>query len=173
MGRPADRARSGPATLLGGAPVLDSTIFLFLLQDGITNGAIYALLGLALVLVFAVTRVILIPQGEFVTFGALTFAALSAGKLPGTVGLVVLMGAAACGFELIAMRRAFSVRRLVRALAGFVVLPLAIAGLATVLAPRRYGIAVDVVLTLLIVAPLGPYLYRIAFQPMAQASVLT
>ena len=47
---------------------------LFLLQDGITNGAIYALLGLALVLVFAVTRVILIPQGEFVTYGALSYA---------------------------------------------------------------------------------------------------
>ncbi len=46
---------------------MDSTILLFLLQDGITSGAIYALLGLALVLVFAVTRVILIPQGEFVT----------------------------------------------------------------------------------------------------------
>ena len=51
MGRPVDRARSGPATLLGGAPVLNTTIMLFLLQDGITNGAIYALLGLALVLV--------------------------------------------------------------------------------------------------------------------------
>jgi len=33
--------------------ILDSTILLFLLQDGITNGAIYALLGLGLVLVFA------------------------------------------------------------------------------------------------------------------------
>jgi branched-chain amino acid transport system permease protein len=152
---------------------LDSTIFLFLLQDGITNGAIYALLGLALVLVFAVTRVILIPQGEFVTFGALTFATLSTGKLPGTVGLVVLMGITAFGLELFAMRRAFSPRRLLRALAGFVVLPLLIAGIAMVLAPQRYGIAVDVLLTLVIVAPLGPYLYRIAFQPMAQASVLT
>src|SRR5438128_46213 len=84
---------------------LDSTIFLFLLQDGITNGAIYALLGLALVLVFAVTRVILIPQGEFVTFGALTYAALAAGKLPGTVGLIVLMGVVAFGFEVFGMRR--------------------------------------------------------------------
>ena len=54
---------------------------LFLIQDGITNGAIYALLGLALVLVFAVTRVILIPQGEFVTYGALTYASLSAGQM--------------------------------------------------------------------------------------------
>ena len=56
---------------------------LFLLQDGITNGAIYALLGLALVLVFAVTRVILIPQGEFVTYGALTYATLASGQVPG------------------------------------------------------------------------------------------
>ena len=65
---------------------------LFLLQDGITNGAIYALLGLALVLVFAVTRVILIPQGEFVTYGALTYASLSSGQMPGTAKLAVAMG---------------------------------------------------------------------------------
>ncbi len=65
---------------------MDSTILLFLLQDGVTNGAIYALLALALVLVFAVTRVILVPQGEFVTYGALTLAVLDLGKVPGTVG---------------------------------------------------------------------------------------
>ncbi len=152
---------------------MDSTIFLFLLQDGITNGAIYALLGLATVLVFAVTRVILIPQGEFVTFGALTYAALAAGKLPGTVGLIVLMGIAAFGFELFAMRRSLRLARLLRAAGVFVALPLVIAAAAVALAPRRYGIAVEVLLTLVIVAPLGPYLYRIAFQPMAQASVLT
>ena len=56
---------------------------LFLLQDGNTNGAIYALLGLALVLVFAVTRVILIPQGEFVTCGALSYAMLATGQVLG------------------------------------------------------------------------------------------
>ena len=59
---------------------MDSTILLFLLQDGVTNGAIYALLALALVLVFAVTRVILVPQGEFVTYGALTLAMLDLGQ---------------------------------------------------------------------------------------------
>ena len=64
---------------------MNTTILLFLLQDGITNGAIYALLGLALVLVFAVTRVILIPQGEFVTYGALTYASLAAGRMPGAL----------------------------------------------------------------------------------------
>ena len=51
------KAATGP-TLEGERPALNTTIMLFLVQDGITNGAIYALLGLALVLVFAVTRVI-------------------------------------------------------------------------------------------------------------------
>ena len=51
-------------------------------------------------LVFAVTRVILIPQGEFVTFGALTYATLSAGKMPGTARLAVAMGVVAFGFDL-------------------------------------------------------------------------
>ena len=39
--------------------------------DGIVNGAVYGLMAPALILVFPVTRVI-IPQGEFVAFGALT-----------------------------------------------------------------------------------------------------
>ena len=56
---------------------MDFQIALMLSQDGITNGAIYALLALALVLVFAVTRVIFIPQGEFIAFGALTLAQLA------------------------------------------------------------------------------------------------
>jgi branched-subunit amino acid ABC-type transport system permease component len=71
---------------------MDLQIALLLGQDGITNGAIYALLALALVLVFAVTRVIFIPQGEFVAFGALTLASLQAGRLPGTIWLLLAMG---------------------------------------------------------------------------------
>uniref|UniRef100_UPI00326343A6 sugar phosphate nucleotidyltransferase n=1 Tax=Escherichia coli TaxID=562 RepID=UPI00326343A6 len=57
---------------------MDLTIAAILGLDGLTNGAIYALVALALVLVFSVTRVIFIPQGEFVAFGALTLAALAA-----------------------------------------------------------------------------------------------
>ena len=78
---------------------------LFLLQDGITNGAIYALLGLALVLGFAVTRVILIPQGEFVTYGALTYASLAAGQMPGTAKLALALGIGAFGFDLFVARK--------------------------------------------------------------------
>jgi branched-chain amino acid transport system permease protein len=66
------------------ADPLNLDIALLLAQDGLTNGAIYALLALALVLVFAVTRVIFVPQGEFVAYGALTLASLQLGKVPGT-----------------------------------------------------------------------------------------
>ena len=62
--------------------------------DGLTNGAIYALLALATVLVFAVTRVIFIPQGEFVAFGALTLALFQLGKVPGTVWFLLVLAAA-------------------------------------------------------------------------------
>ena len=67
---------------------MDATIFLFLLQDGIINGAVYALVAIALVLVFAVTRVIFVPQGEFVAFAALTVAALENGQMPSTPWLL-------------------------------------------------------------------------------------
>ena len=72
---------------------MDATIAALLIQDGVTNGAIYALLALAIVLVFAVTRVIFVPSGELVSYGTLTLAGLQLGKPPGTVGLLVGPGA--------------------------------------------------------------------------------
>src|SRR6478752_10024462 len=105
--RPADR---------GERLVLNTTIMLFLVQDGITNGAIYALLGLALVLVFAVTRVILIPQGEFVTYGALTYASLASGQMPGTAKLALAMGIVACAFDLFVARKALHGRLILRSI---------------------------------------------------------
>ncbi|MCS5517219.1 hypothetical protein NWF32_26895 [Pseudomonas qingdaonensis] len=65
---------------------MDFSILAFLAQDGLTTGAIYALVALALVLVFSVTRTILVCQGDFVTYSALTLATLQLGLMPGTVG---------------------------------------------------------------------------------------
>jgi branched-chain amino acid transport system permease protein len=151
---------------------LNTTILLFLLQDGITNGAIYALLGLALVLVFAVTRVILIPQGEFVTYGALTYASLSAGQMPGTALLAMAMGIAAFSFDLFVARHALRLRPVLRSLALNIVFPLGILALSYALASRQTPIAINIALSLMIVAAIGLYLYRIAFQPIAHTSVL-
>jgi branched-chain amino acid transport system permease protein len=151
---------------------LNTTILLFLLQDGITNGAIYALLGLALVLVFAVTRVILIPQGEFVTYGALTYATLSAGQVPGTARLALAMGFVAFALDIFSARKSLTLRRMLRALGVNILLPLAILALTTWLASRQTPIAVNIALSLVIVAAIGLFLYRIAFQPIAHTSVL-
>ncbi|MDE2300832.1 MAG: branched-chain amino acid ABC transporter permease, partial [Burkholderiales bacterium] len=78
---------------------MDFSIAAILTLDGATNGAVYALLGLAIVLVFAVTRVIFIPQGEFVAFGALTLALLQLGKVPGTVWLLLALALLAAGLD--------------------------------------------------------------------------
>ena len=120
---------------------------LFLLQDGITNGAIYALLGLALVLVFAVTRVILIPQGEFVTYGALSYAVLATGKVPGTVWLAMAMGLAAFALDLFDARRSLQLRRMLRSLALNIVLPAAILALTYGLAGPQTPIALNIALS--------------------------
>jgi branched-chain amino acid transport system permease protein len=171
-GRTADRKNAIGPTLRGERPVLNTTIMLFLVQDGITNGAIYALLGLALVLVFAVTRVILIPQGEFVTYGALTYASLSAGHVPGTARLALAMGIVAFGLDLFMARKALQWRRVGRAFAVNIILPSAIFALTVALAGHHPPIAINIALSLLIVAAIGLFLYRIAFQPIAHTSVL-
>ncbi|GAC1342731.1 MAG: branched-chain amino acid ABC transporter permease [Acetobacteraceae bacterium] len=146
---------------------MDAGIALILLQDGVVNGAIYALLALSLVLVFAVTRVILIPQGELVAFGALTYAALDAGRVPGSLVLLGVLGAAAFLAGLVQERGG----RLGLA-AETLALPAAVIGLTLAAAPLKLGVAAEALLAVAIVAPMGPYLYRLAFQPLAEASVL-
>ena len=147
-------------------------IFLWLLQDGVTNGAIYALLALALLLVFAVTRVIFVPQGEFITFAALSLSFLEAGRTPGTIYILVFGGLAAAAIEAFAALRERAWRRLPRIAALYVVLPFAVAALVAWAAPRRFDQWIQMLLALAMVVPLGPIIYRIAYQPLANASVL-
>jgi len=106
---------------------MDLSIAALLTQDGITNGAVYALLALALVLVFAVTRVVWIPSGEFVAYGTLTLAGLQLGKPPGTIGLLVGVAIVAAAVETIATARRGEWRRLPRRLAAWLGIPLAVA----------------------------------------------
>ena len=151
---------------------MDLQIVALLTQDGITNGAVYALLALALVLVFAVTRVIWIPSGEFVSFGTLTLAGLQFGKPPGTVGLLVGMAAVAGAMELYTCLRRGEARRIPRQIAVWAGLPLAIAAVSWWLASLALPFWAQILVTLALVTPLGPLLYRIAYQPLAEASVL-
>jgi branched-chain amino acid transport system permease protein len=147
-------------------------IALMLVLDGITNGAIYALLALALLLVFSVTRIIFVPQGEFISYAALSLALLQAGQVPGIVYVLVGGGLLAAAFELVGAVRARTYRRLPWILVGYVLVPVAVAAIAWWAAPRRLDLAWQVLLVLALVVPLGPIVYRVAYQPLAKASVL-
>ena len=151
---------------------MDFQIALILGQDGITNGAIYALLALALVLAFSVTRVIFIPQGEFVAYGALTLVALQAGRLPGTLWLLLAAGALVALVDGVAAIRARAWRRLVPISGWNLALPLALWALLRALPVPSLPMPAQIALALAVVVPLGPMIYRLAYQPLAEASVL-
>lgn len=151
---------------------MDLQIALLLGQDGITNGFIYALLALALVLAFAVTRVIFIPQGEFVAYGALTLVALQAGKLPGTLWLLIGCGVLVALVDGVAAIRSRQLMRL-PVIAGWnLALPLCLWAILSAFDATSLPMAVQILLALIVIVPLGPMLYRLAYQPLAGAPVL-
>ena len=151
---------------------MTADIVLWLVQDGVTNGAIYALLALALLLVFAVTRVIFVPQGEFIAYSALSLGLLQIGQVPGTVYVLVGGGLLAAAFDIALAVREKAAGRVPRILLVYVVVPVAMAALAWWAAPRKLDMWAQVLIVIGLVVPLGPILYRVAYQPLANASVL-
>jgi len=152
---------------------MDASIAAILLQDGLTNGAIYMLLALALVLVFSVTRVLFLPQGEFVVFGALGFALLLKGQLPGTVWLLLTFGAMTAVFDVAAAAPRRRAAVLLRTAALNLALPSAIAAAAWLASRHPVPPSLAALIAVALVVPLGPMIYRIGFMPMAHASILT
>ena len=148
---------------------MDAQIALLLAQDGIVNGAIYALMALALVLVFSITRVIFIPQGEFVAYGALSMATMQAGVTPGTLWLLITLSAATLLAE--GWRQVRGALVDWRATLVWAVGMPAIA-VALTLGWRPSSVWGQALCTLALVTPLGLLLYRLAYRPMANASVL-
>lgn len=140
----------------------------FLFVTGLTNGAIYALLGLGLVLIYGVTRVVNIMQGEFVTLGALSTVSLMAGKCPATFALAFIGIAIWLGLE--RSKRLGGVQKLL------VVLVAALIGLGAYLLLNRLmqGHPVPYLLaglvSVLLVACLGALIYRFAIQTVPEGS---
>ena len=147
-------------------------IAMLLGQDGMTNGAIYALLALSILLVFTVTRVLFIPQGEFVAFGALTMATLQAGHAPALVWLLALLAVIATIADLLAGRRDTGRYRFGTGQALRLGYPFVLIGLIQVLPLESLPMALQAALTLALVVPLGPLCYRLFYQPIANAPVL-
>ncbi len=151
---------------------MDATIIAFLTQDGLITGAIYALLAVAIVLVFTVTRVIFVPQGDFVAFSALTMAALQAGKTPGTVWLLAVLATVATLMEVTSSLRAGDGDRATRAVLVYGIVPAAFGALVIALAPMQLPMVVQALLSMALVTSLGPLLYRVAYAPVAHGTVL-
>ncbi|NMG72599.1 branched-chain amino acid ABC transporter permease [Parazoarcus communis] len=147
-------------------------IAMILGQDGITNGAIYALLALSILLVFTVTRVLFIPLGEFVAFGALTMAAFQAGKAPALIWLVAGFAVAVATADLLASYRNSGRLRFSSAQALRLTYPFVLGYALYQMPLADLPMSVQVLLTLAIVVPLGPQTYRLFYQPIASAPVL-
>ena len=148
---------------------MDFQIGLLLVQDGIVNGAIYALMALALVLVFSVTRVIFIPQGEFVAYAALAMAALQSGKLPALLWMLLALAALTLLVEAVRQARGAEVDWK-STVFWAVALPALAALMLLVVQPQ--SMLLQVLAVLLLVVPMGPLLYRLIYRPLADATVL-
>lgn len=151
---------------------MDFDIALILTQDGITNGAIYALLAMALVLVFAVTRVVFIQQGEFVAYGALTLAMIQSGVVPATIWMLVVMGSVVSLIRLVQAYREGHGKNVTATVGWNIAYPVVLAALLFFVPLADLPMVVQVLLTLAIVVPLGPMMYQLAYQPIASAPVL-
>src|SRR5260370_42182278 len=82
------------------------------------------------------------------------------------------MGLVAFGLVLSAARKSLRLRRVARSAALNLVFRVALLALTYSLAGPKTPIAINIALALLIVAAIGLFLYRIAFQPIAHTSVL-
>ena len=152
---------------------MNATVAALLVQDGLTNGLLYALIALSILIVFLVTRVFWIPAGEFVVFGALTMGMLNTGSVPGTVWLLPIVGLVAAFSYAYFCWRAGNWRNWQYMAACSLVYPPCVAYLAAWLAPLSLSPLADGLLTLLLVAPMAPLLYVSIFRPISGTSVLT
>lgn len=152
---------------------MDFSIASILALDGVTNGAVYALLALATVLLFTVTRVIFVPQGEFVAFGALTLALFQLGQVPGTVWLLLILTAVA-GLQslVLGLRGGMPIARVLKDVFTTVAYPVAISLVCIWAAPQKLPLMIQALLTLAVVTPFGPLVYRLAYESLADATVL-
>ena len=152
---------------------MDWNVALYLGQNGVTLGAVYALAALALVLVFLATRVVFLAQGELMTFGAMALVALHAGVVPRLVWLVVVLGLMATALD---AWQALRLRQAAR-LPAIAMLNLAwpLGALAAVYLLPLHALAYgwQIALAVFVTVPLGPLLYRLIYQPVAHASMLT
>lgn len=167
MNLPRRRIASPDPTVM----MMDFDIAMLLAQDGVTNGAIYAMMALGMVLVFNSTRIIFVPFGDLAAYSALTLGFFQQHQRPGTAWLVLVLSLVAFALEAMELFRRNAARRLWRAALYYVALPCTPSVIA-LMNPSELPLAAQSALAVLVVLPIGPLLYRIIYKPVANASVL-
>ncbi len=143
-----------------------------LFQDGLANGSVYILMAVALVLVFTVSRIVFVPQGDLVAFSALTLAGFETGIVPGTVWILAGVSALAVAFDLASAIAKRDWSALPRALMEDLAVPAILFATAFFLVPAAAPLVWKMVVTVALITCLAPLLYRVAFQPIAAVSPL-
>ncbi|WP_050418953.1 branched-chain amino acid ABC transporter permease [Bradyrhizobium tropiciagri] len=144
----------------------------FLVQDGMTVGAVYALLAVALVLVFTVTRIIFIPQGEFVSYGALTVVALNTGRTPNTIGLLVVLALLVWMREVWKLARTGFSWRVVNGILRDLAITAGVCAMGYIGASAQVPFAMKALISISIVVLIGTKVYRLVYEPLQSASIL-
>ncbi|MDH2346136.1 MULTISPECIES: ATP-binding cassette domain-containing protein [unclassified Bradyrhizobium] len=151
---------------------MNAFVALYLAKDGIANGLVYALLAMSIVLLFSVNRIIFIPQGEFVSFAALTFTLLQDGRTPGTIAFLLALLALHVVVDVISQCRTRLLVPLLMESARKVMIPLGIVVFAYAGSKFDLPLWCKALISIAIVGAMGPLLYRLVYQPIAGASVL-
>jgi branched-chain amino acid transport system permease protein len=151
---------------------MDLDIANLVVQDGIASGAIYAIMALGIVLVFNSTRVIFVSFGDLVAYAALTMGTLQQMQTPGTIWLVGLLACLAFVTEAVTLLRTGQGSRIARACLVWLVVPMIPVAATLALGGQPLPWLVQLMLSIALILPLGPLLYRVVFQPAADAPVL-
>lgn len=154
---------------------MDFPIAVLLMQDGITTGAIYALLALAFILVYSVTRIPFLPIGGFVTFTAMSLNQIQEGGVAWAASLLVILGVPCLIFEIkeSIRRNTINLRSIVLWLLGYVGLGALLLLAAVWVAWSEFPLILQMIFVFLITVPLAPMIYRLAFQPIQDSDPLT
>lgn len=153
---------------------MDMSIAVLLMQDGVASGAIYALLALALILVYSVTKVPFIPMGGFVTFAALTLNMMQSGREPTVAVVTLLMGVACLGAELMeaGRQRTLNLNRAAVWTAAYLAAPALLCVFAFSVNWAGAPMIVQMIVALALTVPIAPMIYRLAFKPIQDAGML-
>jgi len=141
---------------------------LFLLVDGITSGAVYGLVALSLILIYTVTRVVNIAQGEFVTLGALSFASILGGAFAPLAPIAMAGIAIFSVADAVTLKADLGAR--FRLVAGRTVWIALIAAVSTAAWANPGSYTLAAIAAVATTAALGPVLYRLSVEPAADAS---